>query len=469
MSTILIDVNPHQANPQMEPLRALEPSASLRMLVMGDFSGKATGKLVRVDRDNFESILNSLAPHVEVALGNGQLGDADLVFRSLSDFEPDSIYKKSELFAPLRDETGHVLYSEPDESETRAQLKPTAEQIARLTSPGGLLDAIVEKTSTTRSEGSGGSAAPAPKKTDEFESMVQRIVAPYATPAESEESKRAAAERGQRLSLLMAHILHDPAFQAMEAAWRGLDMLVHGLDTDDQIHLFLLDISKEKLAAELKAAADVEDTSLYRGLTGRWGLLLGNFSFDREVLADVETFERVCSLAHSLEAPFVAEWLTSSEESAEAEEAWKALRRSAAAHYGALALPRFLLRLPYGKATVPVEEFEFEEMTGEPVHNEYLWGNPAFACGLVLGRLFEQEGKISPAPAFLRLSDLPLHVFEVDGEQRVRPCTEVPLSDKDLEALLDEGVLPLAAVKGSDSIVFPRMRSIALGAGVLGR
>jgi len=457
MSTFVIDVNPHKTEPETEPLFELEPSESLRMLVMGDFSGQATGKLMRVDRDNFETILKGFAPHVEVGLGNGQLGDADLVFHSLADFEPDSIYLKSDLFAPLRDHTGQALYSEPEESQEPAPLKPTPEQIARLTSPGGLLDAILEKSSSTTN----GGAATAPKRIDELQSMVERIVAPYSTPAESEESKRAAAERAQRLSLLMAHILHDEGFQTLEAVWRGLDLLVHGLDTDSEIHLYILDISKEKLAAGLRETANIRETGVYRTLTGRWGLIIGNLSFDREVVQDVEGLERVSALAQALGAPFIAEWLTSREEDAKAEAAWEVLRRSAAARYVGLALPRFLLRLPYGKETVAVEGFEFEEMTGEPVHQEYLWGNPAFACALVLGRLFEQQKSLGPVPANMRLSDLPLHIFEVSGEKRARPCTEVLLSDHDIHALLDEGVLPLAAVKSSDTVVFPRMQSIA--------
>jgi type VI secretion system protein ImpC len=428
------------------------------MLVIGDFSGRATGKVLRVDRDNFDKVLSGFSPQVEVTLGNGQLGEGELAFRSLADFEPDHIYSKSELFAPLRDQTAHRLYSEPEESG-RAHLKPTPEQLAQLTSPGGLLDAIIEKSSSA-------AAAPAPKRMDALESMVQRIVAPYATPAESEESKRAAAERAQRLSLLMAHILHEEQFQALEAAWRGLDMLVHGLDTDESIHLYILDTSKEKLGADLKGTADVRDSAVYKALSGRWGLIAGDLAFDKEVVQDVEMLERVSRLAQALGAPFVAEWLTSRQESLRAQAAWDALRKSSAAQYIALALPRFLLRLPYGKNTVSVEKFEFEEMAGEPVHKEYLWGNPAFACALVLGRLFEQQGSLSPVPTHLRLGDLPLHVFEVNGEKRTRPCAEVLLSDHDCEALLDEGVLPLAAVKGSDAIVFPRMRTI--GGGTLG-
>jgi type VI secretion system protein ImpC len=445
---VLIDVDPHQAEPERKPLREVESGAPLRLLVMGDFSGQASGRLARVDRDNFESVLDGFAPHVELALGNGQIGDTILAFTSLADFEPDNIYRQSELFAALRDQSGRPLYSEPDESESATPLKPTTQQLDRLTSPGGLLDAIVEQSSGKGSTGPAG-----PKRPDEFKSMVERIVAPYALPAETAEGRRESTERVQRLGILMARILHDEHFQALEAGWRGLDLLVRGLETDELVHVYILDCSKEKLCTQLTNAAT--------GVGGRWGLLVGNFAFDRALPADVEMLERISLLAQALGAPFLAEGLPSQQDSPKAEAAWQALRKSPAASYLGLALPRFLLRLPYGKNSVPVEAFDFEEMPGEPVHTDYLWGNPAFACALVLGELFAREGSFMRTPANLRLSGMPLHVFRLEGETSTRPCTEVLLTERDCETLLSGGVLPLAAVKSSDEIVFPLMQSIA--------
>jgi type VI secretion system protein ImpC len=464
-NVVEIDVGSFDVEAQRQPVREVEADAPLRILVMGDFSGLATGKLLRVDRDNFEKILSDFAPQIELTLGSGQLGYADLAFRSLSDFEPDTIYRQSDLFSALRDHQGQALYAEPEENQAHAPLKPTPEQIQRLTSPGGLLDAVIEKSSSSSA------AAPAPKRVDEFQSMVERIVAPYSAPAENAQSQRAAAEHQQRLSLLMAHILHDEQFQALEAAWRGLDLLVRGLDTDERIHLYLFDLSKEKLATELRITADIRATSVYRTLTEespeRWGLLAGNLSFDRDMISDVELLERIGMLARSLGTPFIAEWLTSRQENSKAQAAWQALRKSSSAGYLGLALPRFLLRLPYGKETAPVEAFAFEEMPAEPVHTHYLWGNPAFACALVLGQLFEQEGSLQRVPDFLRLSGLPLHTFRQRAQTVTRPCTEVLLSDNDCQALLSDGVLPLAAIKSSDSIAFPRMLSIANPAALL--
>ena len=70
-----------------------------------------------IDRDNFESTLFNFAPRIELTLGNGQLADAELSFRSLDDFEPDTLYRQNDLFAGFRDHPGQPLYSEPEEDE----------------------------------------------------------------------------------------------------------------------------------------------------------------------------------------------------------------------------------------------------------------------------------------------------------------------------------------------------------------
>ena len=46
--------------------------------------------------------------------------------------------------------------------------------------------------------------------------------------------------------------------------------------------------------------------------------------------------------------------------------------------------------LPYGKKTSPLESFDFEEFPDTPVHEDYLWGNPAFAVALLLAQSFSR-------------------------------------------------------------------------------
>jgi type VI secretion system protein ImpC len=65
-------------------------------------------------------------------------------------------------------------------------------------------------------------------------------------------------------------------------------------------------------------------------------------------------------------------------------EQWSDLRRSPVARWIGLALPRVLLRLPYGAATEAIESFGFEEVAGE--HESLLWGHPGLACVEAIAR-----------------------------------------------------------------------------------
>lgn len=85
------------------------------MGVLGDFSGQPTEPLprlrerrfVEVTPDNFDSVLDSMKPHVSFSVENklsedsnaGQL-KADLHFKSLEDFEPEQVARQVK---PLRD------------------------------------------------------------------------------------------------------------------------------------------------------------------------------------------------------------------------------------------------------------------------------------------------------------------------------------------------------------------------------
>ena len=91
-----------------------------------------------------------------------------------------------------------------------------------------------------------------------------------------------------------------------------------------------------------------------------------------------------------------------------ADEGWSDLRHSGEAPYLGLALPRFLLRGPYGTESRPIETFAFEEFPGPPPHEAYLWANPAFAVAVLLGAAFDSDGHFDPRRLSPDLTDLPL-------------------------------------------------------------
>ena len=74
----------------------------------------------------------------------------------------------------------------------------------------------------------------------------------------------------------MREVLHHPDFQAVEAAWRAVWMLVQKLDPDQELKILLFDATLEELladAARLRKCLDSADG---------WGAIVGNFNFGQE-------------------------------------------------------------------------------------------------------------------------------------------------------------------------------------------
>jgi type VI secretion system protein ImpC len=299
--------------------------------------------------------------------------------------------------------------------------------------------------------------------------MVERIVAPDLVPRESTDSLQATADRELRASVLARAILHHPRFQALESIWRWLDFLVRRLETGERLKLYIADISKEELTACLLKTDNFRSSAVYKiviqdaiqsGERQPWAVIAGNYAFDRSNAGDIELLARMGLLARAAGAPLLAECLPSQSKSVESD-AWSALRKSSHATWIGLALPRILLRLPYGKDTCTVESFAFEEMPGEPKHEEYLWGNPGLGCAYLLAKAFcESGGRLAPGTN-QQIDDLPFHTFKLGGETRAQPPAEVLLIDNDCELLGQQGLMAFRAFKDRDSLRLAGFRSIA--------
>lgn len=434
--------------PEAEPASLrLEPDEPFRILILGDFSGRsgAVARAVQVDVDNFDELLNRLAPSVNLALGIAGTSPVNLKFRQLSDFEPDSIFESCEL---LRNgiESGAPPAPAP-QPKMSSRTEDTGDDVSRLVS-GGLLDQIVEKH-------------------DQLDRIVERIVAPDLVPRESTDSLQISADRELRASVLARAILHHPQFQALESIWRWLDFLVRRLETGERLKLYIADVSKEELTTSLLKTRNFRSSSLYKiiiedsiqvGERQPWAAIAGNYAFDRSNADDVEVLERIGLLARAAGAPFLAECIPSEDKESGS---WDALRKSPHAAWIGLALPRILLRLPYGKDTCTVESFAFEEMPGEPKHQDYLWGNPAFACTYLLARAFCESGWDALPGTSYQIDDLPFHTFKMGGETRAQPPAEVLLSDNDCELLGQQGLMAFRAFKDRDLLRLAGFRSIA--------
>ena len=418
--------------PRMEQPDAPRP---FRILLAGDFSGRSWRKGPPpsfiphpIDRDNFEEVFERMK--VTIDLDGFTLG-----FHELDDFHPDRLYRDVTLF--------QSLVRAPEQPERPA---------ARAAAPsGGLLDQILADNDPEKPVTA--------EDAIDLAGFIRRATAGYTAPRPTAAARQEESRRQVLAGELMRYLLHHPRMQAIEAAWRAAFFLTRTLDTDGELRIYLLDATLPELIAQIGEAGK----KLAR--VGRWGLVAGNYSFGQSE-AEVQALVALAGLAQSLGAPFLAEGRLPEGENLEENKSWEQLRRSDLAPWLGLAMPRFLLRLPYGKESSPIESFPFEEMTGSE-HSSYLWGNPAFFCACLIGESFLAHGWELARRLARRIDRLPQHIYREDGEAVAKPCAEILMTEKAAETLLDLGYMPLASLKNEPAALIVRFQSIAAPAAPL--
>ena len=126
-----------------------------------------------------------------------------------------------------------------------------------------------------------------------------------------------------------------------------------------------------------------------------------------------------------------------------------------------LALPRVLLRLPYGEGSDPIEKFDFTELDPLRDHESFLWGSPAVACALMIGLAFQEGGYDLEPGDVNHLDDLPAHSHGEGDQIRMTPCAEVTLGEKAWQRMLASGFIPILSVRDANRVVAACFQSIA--------
>lgn len=481
---------------------ALSDDAPFKVLLLGDWSGRAneakenlrSRKPVAIDRDNFEEVMRKLKVELDLKTND----DFTLRFRftDLDDFHPDRIFQQVPLFAKLRDvrarlKNPNTFDAAADEvrswagaavEEERAVEETPQPFVPREAPEGDLLAQLLSEAQTA--------VAPAKTQTPdmtEINALIGDAVKPFLVKTDEKEQSRLIAAVDEATSEVMRSILHHPHFKTLEAAWRAAFLMTRKVDTDIDLKLYLLDVTKEELAADLKAAHDLADSTLYKWLIEEtietpggepYAVVCGNYDF-KPVVDDIATLSRIGKLAKASNTPFIAharpeilgchslaetpdsdDW-NKTENTSEGQ-LWSALRSLPEAAYLGMAIPRFLVRLPYGADTDPAESFSFEELTSPTSqHENYTWANPAFACAILLASSFRSFGWDMAQGLQQDIDGLPLHVYKEDGETKIKPCAETVMTYNTAEDILEKGLMPLVSFKDTDRVKLVRFQSIA--------
>ena len=459
--------------------RPRDPDAPFRILVLADWSGRAprglreplaTRRVQRVDCDNLDSVFAGFGASLSLPLAAALNGQVVARFASLEDFHPDQLLQH---LAPLQE-----LLAARRSLQSPATAAQGAQELERLLGAPQAAPALLppESGDDTLARLLGGApktvapASPKPGGVD-IQSVIKNIVGttgsvPAAPAGQAGLLSAAELELSARLRL----VLHHAEFQALEAAWRSVDLLVRRCPDEERIKLFVLDATFDEVAADL--------TGLHRLLRDQPpDLIVGHHTFGASP-SDLEALGGVAKLASSLRASFLAaahpqlvgcdafarhpdpdDWKFTAPPEVRA--AWQALRATPEAAHVGLALPRFLLRQPYGTGSERIDSFNFEELPDVSAHEAFLWGNSAFLCAQVLAEAFAAAGEEMDSAGAGDVGELPMFRFKQDGESAMKPCAEAWLVDRAADVIGQQGLIPCLSIKGRDAVRVAGVRSVA--------
>ena len=291
------------------------------------------------------------------------------------------------------------------------------------------------------------------------------------------------------ISRQLNEVMHAEPFQKLEGSWRGLHYFVQQTETSTNLKIKLMNVSKNDLLKDFSKATEFDQSQLFKKiyeeeygtLGGKpFGALVGDYELGRHP-QDVEFLEKMAGVAATSHAPFLAAANSSvfnfqsfTELSgprdlekifdSNAYMKWNMFRKSDDSRYVGLCMPHVLMRLPYGKDTVPVEEFDFEENVDGRDHSKYLWGNAAYAFASRLTDAFARHewcAAIRGVEGGGLVEGLPAHTFTTDDGDIATKCpTEIAITDRRENELAKLGFIPLCYYKGTDTAVFMGAQSM---------
>jgi type VI secretion system protein ImpC len=251
----------------------------------------------------------------------------------------------------------------------------------------------------------------------------------------------------------------------------------------------IMNVSKKELLRDLQRASEFDQSALFKkvyeeefGIFGGdpFAALIGDYEFSKSP-EDLELLEKVAQVAGAAHAPFLtaaSSQLLNMESFTQLDQPrdvarifdtteyakWKSFRQSDDSRYVGLCVPHVLMRLPYGRDTVPVDAFTYEEGVDGTDHTKYLWGNAAYAMGARLTNAFALYGwcaAIRGVEGGGLVEGLPAHTFRTDeGDVALKCPTEIAITDRREKELADQGLVPLVHCKGTDKAAFFSVQSV---------
>jgi type VI secretion system protein ImpC len=467
--------------------RAVVPGVKFRLALLGDFSGRANAGLaetgealarrkpIKVDVDNLDDVLARMKLALNLSL-DGSEGTVAVPIGSIDDFHPDQIVENVELFGELRTLRRNLGNKAGFDRAAKEVLSWSGEDALPplpRKAAGATVATDRKLSDFARLTGRKGTSEAAEAS---VEDLMRRLVGPLVQPARDARADQLTARVDEALSLTMRRVLHHPDFQTAEAVWRGVEFLVRRIETGARMEIVLYDVSAEELAADIAASDDLQESGLYGLLIdqpaldagqGAISAVIGLYNFEL-MPPHADLLGRIAQVAAAAGAPFIAGIgpdplkIPIHDQHPLIRDAWAALRELPASAYLGLAAPRFLLRLPYGKKTDPIDAFGFEEFSRQSGLSGMLWGHPALIPALLLAESFGQQGAKMKLGTVMGVGDIAYYVYiGSDGDQVALPCTERLYTERQAVVVTNYGVMPLLSLRGRPELRLGSFASLA--------
>lgn len=272
-------------------------------------------------------------------------------------------------------------------------------------------------------------------------------------------------------------ILHHPRLNQLEAAWRGLEILLKAGEDSKKIKVRMLDITWREVTRDIERALEFDQSQLFNKVYSEefgspggepYGVLIANYEVQHRPSAghpydDTATLLTLAQIAAASFSPMILgaspgffgldsfERLNATlnyDKIFQQHEyiKWRAYRDTEDSRFLALTLPRILMREPRRRENTSYHGLQLDADT-----DNYLWGNACFAMGAVLIREFNNVGWFSHIRGAPRdqmgggiVTDLPISYFHSDGPQvALRPVTDVVITDQMEKEMGEHGFIPL--------------------------
>ena len=306
-----------------------------------------------------------------------------------------------------------------------------------------------------------------------------RLTAMRADPRTDAETRGHGAVRIALLDELLSRqvdaILHAPEFQALEARWRGLQLLTSQADSGDNQRIELLDVSRAELLEDFEDAPELPQSGLYRLVYsaeyGQFGgepyaALIADYEFG-PLSSDLALLQKLAAVGAMAHAPVIAaasprffgiadfSSLAALADPAGAtalHSGWNAFRATEDARNVGLTLPRILLRTPWNDGEASTA-WPYREAAGATTQAR-LWGSAAYALGTRLCASFARHRWCAQLVGAEdgTVSGLPREVPPAGGE--VPAPVESQISERLDGQLAELGFIPLVARPADAAVAF---------------